>query len=87
MMMRLYLASVWGHDEVSLNGMFAEESVSLVAEARLHLVISIQTFQCCPGDVNLPVGGGANNHTLTYPLYMWLAPAKKWREVSSIGGC
>lgn len=55
-MMCLYLASVWGYNEESLNGVFAEESVSLVAEARLHLVISIQTFQRCLGDMNLPVG-------------------------------
>ncbi len=82
MMMCLYLASVWGHDEERLDGVFAKESVSLMAQSWLHLVISIQTFQRCLGDMNLPVGGGANNHTLTFllicPRYMKVR--KKWHK-------
>lgn len=48
-----YLASVWWHDEICLYVMFLEEGVPLVAEARFHLVVSIQTLQGGPCDVHL----------------------------------
>lgn len=56
-----YLASMRGDNEKGLDGVFAEESVSLVPIARLHLVISIQTFQSGSGDVNLTEGEKQNN--------------------------
>lgn len=53
-----YFASVRWHDEEGLDVVFLEEGVSLVAAARLHLVVSVQTLQGGPGDVHLPEGGG-----------------------------
>lgn len=47
-----YFASVWWHDEERLDVVFLKEGMSLVAEARLHLVVSIQTLQGGPGDVH-----------------------------------
>lgn len=55
---RPYFASVRWHDEEGLDVVFLEEGVSLVAAARLHLVVSVQTLQGGPGDVHLPEGGG-----------------------------
>lgn len=50
-----YLASVRRDNEKGLDGMFAKKGVSLVPVARLHLVISVQTFQSGSGDMNLTV--------------------------------
>lgn len=46
-----------GHDEVGLDAVLLEEGVPLVAEARLHLVVSVQALQGGPGDVHLAGGG------------------------------
>lgn len=48
-----YFASVWWHNEKSLNVKFLKEGMSLVAKAWFHLVVSIQTLQGRPCDVNL----------------------------------
>lgn len=48
-----YFASVWWHDEKRLYVMLLKEGMSLVAEARLHLVVSVQTLQGGPRDVHL----------------------------------
>lgn len=57
----VYLASVRGDNEKGLDGMFAEEGMSLVPIARLHLVISIQTFKSGSGDMNLTEEEKQNN--------------------------
>lgn len=51
--MPAYLASVRRHNEVRLYVMLLKEGVPLVAEARLHFVVPIQTLQCGPCDVHL----------------------------------
>lgn len=56
----LYLASVRGHNEKGLDGVFAEEGMSLVPIAWLHHIITIQTFQSGFGDMNLTVGRHRN---------------------------
>lgn len=48
-----YFASVWWHDEERLDVVFLEEGVSLMAEARLHLVVSVQALQGSTCDVHL----------------------------------
>lgn len=48
-----YFASVRRHDEKGLDVVFLEEGVSLVAKARFHLVVAIQTLQRGSRDVNL----------------------------------
>lgn len=52
-MILAYFASVWWHDEIGLYVMFLKEGMSLVAKARFHLVVSIQTLQGGPCDVHL----------------------------------
>lgn len=62
-MILAYFASVWWHDEICLYVMFLKEGMSLVAEARLHLVVSVQTLQGGPCDVHLAVRAQAEQRT------------------------
>lgn len=48
-----YFASVRRHDEKRLDVVLLQEGVPLVAEARLHLVVAVQTLQGRPRDVHL----------------------------------
>lgn len=64
-----YLASVRGHNKKGLDGMFTEEGMSLMPIAWLHLVISIQTFQSGPCDMNLTVGEGLGNRNNLQQIY------------------
>lgn len=48
-----YLAPVRGHYEKGLDMMLLKKSMSLVAKARFHLVVSIQTLQGGSCDVHL----------------------------------
>lgn len=51
---RTHLPAVRWHYEEGLDVVFEQERVSLASVPRLHLIISIQTLQCCACDVHLP---------------------------------
>lgn len=50
---RPYFTSVWWHDEICLYAMLLKKGMPLMAEAWLHLIVPIQTFQGGPCDVHL----------------------------------
>lgn len=56
-----YLASVRGHYEKGLDMMLLKKGMSLVAEARFHLVVSIQTLQGGSCDVHLTENTGTKH--------------------------
>lgn len=48
-----YFSSVRRHDEICLYVMLLKEGMPLVAEARFHLIVPVQTLQGGPCDVHL----------------------------------
>lgn len=72
--LKFYLASVRGHDEERLDVMFLQEGVSLMSEARLHLVVSVQTLQGRPCDVHLAVSMDRERRTKREKLMKEVAP-------------
>lgn len=65
----MYLASMRRNNKEGFDGVITEESVSLMSITRLHLIISIQTFESCSGDVNLAEKYCCNNTTKQHSFF------------------